>query len=674
MTIAGTPAQKYLESRGIALEFSDVQVRWNPSYRLPDREHVFSAMLIPLRDGAGEIQGIASTRLSEFGGKDGDPAKLTVTAEKGLDLAGVLGDPKAKVLAIAEGLETGLSRLVAGPVDLRVCCGSLRYQQPRKGATREVEVIADRDKLTRARSIARQYRTVPAFVVVPGDETGAKGDLNDTLQTSGVAGVQQLLDDRERVTAAATDDRTKDAAIDRDSDVAIAQAALAAVEDHHGELISSDGSLWYYGGQRYHAFDPGELRRCIYTFDGAIVMGGDGKPRQLAISSGRATSVSKAIHDLRLVDAEFFHQAGPMMIPAANGVVIFDEDGAVHFERHHRRHRNRHVLPGQWSQDLFAQIAEGDYGGSLLGKLVDGCFLGDPDKAGKIVLLQEVGGAIATGSGTKLVNPKAIFAIGRTAENGKSQFSELFRNMADDSVIAGISPARFAEDYYAIRLVGVVGNIADELPTRAITTDRFKQIVTGETIAARQIFNAVSSFRPVAQHWYTANDVPRFVGGVDAGVLRRLLPIEFLRTIPKKERIPELGKRIATEEADMMLAFAACGAHRLAQQRNFTVPKSSDEYLTRVVLESDPVRSWAVDNLHYVAASRLSASTAYEHFRTWYTAQGHKREYMPNAQAFGMRIHDAFPERTSVHTKHGSVWTNLDYKPSEPDDEVGGSH
>ncbi|WBU53018.1 hypothetical protein [Paracoccus sp. SCSIO 75233] len=49
--------------------------------------------------------------------------------------------------------------------------------------------------------------------------------------------------------------------------------------------------------------------------------------------------------------------------------------------------------------------------------------------------------------------------------------------------------------------------------------------------------------------------LPGFKGSVDRGIQRRLAVIPFNRTIPVEERIADIGKRIAAEEADLLLAW-----------------------------------------------------------------------------------------------------------------------
>jgi phage/plasmid-associated DNA primase len=93
----------------------------------------------------------------------------------------------------------------------------------------------------------------------------------------------------------------------------------------------------------------------------------------------------------------------------------------------------------------------------------------------------------------------------------------------------------------------------------AIASDRFKAIITGEPLTGRDVYRPAIDFRPQAQHVFACNQLPTFHGGMDRGVIRRLMPIVFNRTIPEEERIPNIGQSIVAEELELVLAWAVWG-------------------------------------------------------------------------------------------------------------------
>ena len=103
--------------------------------------------------------------------------------------------------------------------------------------------------------------------------------------------------------------------------------------------------------------------------------------------------------------------------------------------------------------------------------------------------------------------------------------------------------------------------------------------MTGEPITAWEVYQPAFDFRPQAQHVFACNQLPSFQGGMDKGVLRRLLVIPFNRTIPEAERLAHIGQQVVQGEADLLLAWAVDGASRLLScslsrgRARFSVPR-----------------------------------------------------------------------------------------------------
>jgi phage/plasmid-associated DNA primase len=211
-------------------------------------------------------------------------------------------------------------------------------------------------------------------------------------------------------------------------------------------------------------------------------------------------------------------------------------------------------------------------------------------------------------------------------------------------------------------LIGKVLNASDELPDKAIKSDVFKRMITGEQVPARDVYASAIDFVPVALHVFSTNVLPGFSGGVDGGTARRLLPIEFTHVVPENERDPKLPERIVNDEADLLLHFAVEGACRLIKNGDFTVPESSKALLNHWLLSADPVRAWAAERLEVTSyQSMLSVTALYSDFTDWAKNQGMKQEFLPNPISIGKRL------QTSVkglkrHRSDGSYYINVRIK------------
>ncbi len=157
---------------------------------------------------------------------------------------------------------------------------------------------------------------------------------------------------------------------------------------------------------------------------------------------------------------------------------------------------------------------------------------------------------------------------------------------------------------------------------------------------------------------------------MDRGVQRRLLVITFNRVIPIEERIEATGRRIASEEADQLLAWAVQGASRLIQQRNFTIPPSSKMALTNWILGADPVLAWLDECVevkpHSGGYPSMTTRAAYEQFSAWAVAEGFNRDKLPAINGFVQRVQANAAGIESKRTNTGRVFLGLSLKRSTP--------
>ena len=161
--------------------------------------------------------------------------------------------------------------------------------------------------------------------------------------------------------------------------------------------------------------------------------------------------------------------------------------------------------------------------------------------------------------------------------------------------------------------------------TRAtsITSDAFKAVVTGEPIRGADKYKPAVDFRPKAQHVFACNRLPNFQSEMDRGVMRRLVLVQFDRTIPEDERIADIGQRIAREEPDLLLAWAVEGATRLLETGRFEEPASSREALSEWAYGSDPVQAFMADCVRPAFTvvgekpHRVSSKQLFDAFESW---------------------------------------------------------
>lgn len=399
-----------------------------------------------------------------------------------------------------------------------------------------------------------------------------------------------------------------------------------------GRIVRADGKFWAYGPSAWRPIPEQKLRLAIHAFD-AIGIGQKEKPLKL----GRHM-IDGIVNEFgtRTADAGFF--GNPVIgVNALNCTVTLDEAGKVLCRPHDPDDRFRFTISADYTLPTEGHLPEG----SLLHRLLHGAFLGDPDAAAKIDLVAEMLGAAAFGLATRIRQPKAFILLGETASNGKSTIASLFRALLPEGSVSSISPAFFNDEKRIINLAGKAANVADELSAAAISGEEFKAAVTGNTIEGRSLYKDVESFTPRALHCFTTNTLPRFNGGIDRGLRRRLVVIQFNRSIPDHEVIPDIAERIAKEELELLLGLAVSGAQRLKQNGGYTMPESSRDALNSWLL-LDPLNEWFDIRVEPAAMEPaggwLRTARLFEDFRKWAIDQGYRENFLPPVNTFSQRL------------------------------------
>ena len=419
-----------------------------------------------------------------------------------------------------------------------------------------------------------------------------------------------------------------DALVVEGTDVEIADAVLRDIEDaNNSSVVAAEGGLHVYSGNQWRSLDEHEIANAIYRYDGRKC----GKRATIKLSDSRTRSI-QAIMFNRAADPDFFADA-PVGINCASGFITFDESGTPSLEPHAAGHRQRHCLPGHW--------ADGDEwaGGGLLGKFLEGCFGADEDLAQRVDLIAEICGVAALGAATSMVEPKALVTFGQTAANGKSELLKIVSGLLPADAVCAVPPTRFGDERMIVKLIGAKLNACAELGTsHAIAADVFKSAITGDKIMGKEVYRKAVFFRPEALHLFATNTLPAFHGGIDRGVQRRLLVLSFNRSIPAKSQIMDIGTRIATDEADALLAFAVEGASRIARSGRFTEPPSSRETRNQWVFSADPVLAWLDSCATYKLGARTPTKAAFDHFMVWAEENGFRKDRLPASNNFVQRL------------------------------------
>ena len=447
------------------------------------------------------------------------------------------------------------------------------------------------------------------------------------------------------------------------SDVEIAGRVANELQARDGDIISCEGAFWRFEETCWRPIPDHELRVAVHAYDGSAYITANGQPGRVSLNKTRVSSIINEMSAM-LAAPGFFDQAA-VGINCASGFVRFLDDGTPQLEAHSPEHRCRNVLPGHWSPD----IPDSAYHDSLLVKLIRGCFAGY-DSAGKKDILEEIAGATALGWSTRLLKPKAVVLWGKKAENGKSQILDMLRGLLPRSAMCSIPPHRLGDERYVPHLAGKLLNANDEVKSaESIASEAFKSAITGEPMSGRDVYKSSVEIRPQALHVFAVNELPMFKGGMDRGVMRRLLVVRFDRTIPGEERVPHIGQRIADEEPHLLLDFAIRGAQRLIRRGCYNEPQSSVEALHKWIAGADPVQAWlGTIKVTGKRNDRVRTRDAYKAFRDWALDEGYKDQQLPASNRFAERV-EAHADVDVAHPKRVSTLRGLRLEARDNDDQ-----
>lgn len=213
----------------------------------------------------------------------------------------------------------------------------------------------------------------------------------------------------------------------------------------------------------------------------------------------------------------------------------------------------------------------------------------DVDYTEKVMALQEAFAATMFGIAPKF---QRAFLLHGKAGSGKTQALEILRAMMPPSASCSVPPTLWGERFQLTPMVGKTLNVCGELPEEATIGGRaFKEIVEGTQQNTEFKGGAIFPFRPMAAQWFGSNHLPRS-RDTSRGFVRRWLIFDFMRVVPKEDRITDFYKILIAEEREAIAAWAVQGLKRLLTQKDYTQPKSHLARLNQIERANNSVSAF----------------------------------------------------------------------------------
>ncbi len=448
-----------------------------------------------------------------------------------------------------------------------------------------------------------------------------------------------------------TDEETSSSVIDPNenllrvgSDVDIAGRVTEDLSKRFGQIVHTEDSLWYCDHGLWVKLARRDLQAMIAAYDGYLYPNGRSNSA-VRLNRTRIDSIADLVS--QRLDAPNFFAEATMGVLCKSGLLTIGDGGQINLRDPDPGDRIRWRIDTPWSGDICHKAPAG----SLLATFLGGIFADDADRDVKTDLLAEIAAAALFRMATKLKEPKAIILKGETAANGKSEFIQMVRALLPAGATSSIPIDRFSHDRHIVHLNSKLFNAVDELSASGVCSERFKAVITGNPVAGRDVFKSRQEFLPVAQHVFATNTMPPFKGGVDRGVLRRLLIVQFNRTIPPHERIEAIGTKIVETEAELLLSWVIGGLSRLIRNGcSFSEPESSDAAIRDWLYGADSFAAWFETAVTVDGTTQKKSSDVYEAYKAWAYREGFRTAEILPINTFGQRLKAADRSITTKRT------------------------
>lgn len=328
----------------------------------------------------------------------------------------------------------------------------------------------------------------------------------------------------------------------------IAQATIKEYQEKNGQLRSWKGDIWRWVGDHWQVEDDNDILEFIAKEYGSLAAAKRDSDHKGILN------IMRRLLPQKLSDSEW------VGVNFVNGFV----DSDLHITPHSPEHGMTYVLPYRYLPDLGGKFPKFE-------QLLSSYWSKDIDYKEKRDALQEAMCATLFGLGARYQRAFLLYGIGGT---GKSQLLDIITELVPPVARCNIKPEMFKDPNAMIELNEKLLNIAGELPdNRRIAGDKFKEVITGDEVTARDLYKPFQTFRPKAAHWYSSNYLPKS-SDTSEGFFRRWQVFDFTRVIPDEEKILDFGKTIIAEEMEAIVSWVVQGYGRLKNMTKYTEPSS----------------------------------------------------------------------------------------------------
>lgn len=235
---------------------------------------------------------------------------------------------------------------------------------------------------------------------------------------------------------------------------------------------------------------------------------------------------------------------------------------------------------------------------------------------------------------------KAVMLVG-SGKNGKSVFLDALTELLGIDNVSSESLHDLEENRFRVaNLYGKLANICADLGDRELkSSELFKKIVTGDSIAGERKHRDSFSFRPHARLLFSANALPSSKDGSYA-FYRRWIIIPFNKTFKGKQADRKLRVKLRSELPGIFNR-ALSGLRRLLSNEQFTEPAVVMAALKAYKQQNDSAIAFIAACIQPLKDSSITKQQLYSSYKCWCDEQGFR---YADQRHFGESLRNTFPE------------------------------
>lgn len=288
-----------------------------------------------------------------------------------------------------------------------------------------------------------------------------------------------------------------------------------------------------------------------------------------------------------------------------NGLLVI-KDNKTQLEKHDKKYGMRYIIPYAYNPKAKAPLFM-----NFLKEVIE------EDQAINVIL--EYMGYILL---NRSINFETALLLHGEGRNGKSVLIKIMSAFIGSNNTANVELQDLNNPNRVVMLDGKLLNVGSDSSDKNFDSSIFKKVISGEPVAARQLFKDTYDITELPRFVFAMNNLPRSNGDTSFGLIRRLLIIDFQKIIKEENIDRKLYSKLETELSGI-LNLAIEGAKRLLTQGHFTKSTKINNAVKAYEDDINLVKRFVEDNnIVHNESARISNSQLYSIFNHWCNEEG----------------------------------------------------